>query len=117
MTPMEIQGLERFVEAQDSGGTYAQALAECVSAVAASRVASAEEIFGAVDAMKLRSSLTLFVRASPEERPFAELLERFYSGVPDEATDQQRSGRSMMTALTPRTSRPRGARRPRKAPP
>lgn len=46
---------------------------------------SAEDVFGAVDAMKLRSSLTLFVRASGE-RLFAAALERWFDGVEDEAT-------------------------------
>ena len=43
-----------------------------------------EQIFGPVDAMKLRSSLTLFDRVSPEAI-FGDALARFF-GAPDEAT-------------------------------
>jgi uncharacterized protein (DUF1810 family) len=48
---------------------------------------TAEEIFGSIDARKLRSSMTLFLRADPAEALFAEVLERYFGGVPDEATD------------------------------
>jgi uncharacterized protein (DUF1810 family) len=45
---------------------------------------SAREILGSVDAMKLRSSLTLFENASGDPL-FAESIEAFFDG-PDEAT-------------------------------
>ena len=48
---------------------------------------TAEDIFGSVDAMKLRSSLTLFARADPENALFGEVLDRYFGGVADEATD------------------------------
>lgn len=47
---------------------------------------SAEDVFGQIDAMKLRSSMTLFHRADPAERRFTDVLERFFGGVEDEAT-------------------------------
>jgi uncharacterized protein (DUF1810 family) len=47
---------------------------------------SAEEILGGVDALKLRSSMTLFAAADPEEPVFARVLEAFYGGEPDPAT-------------------------------
>ena len=47
---------------------------------------SAERVLGSVDAMKLRSSMTLFAYADPAEAPFREVLERFYDGVEDERT-------------------------------
>lgn len=37
--------------------------------------------------MKLRSSMTLFCRADPDQPVFAEVLERYYQGQPDPATD------------------------------
>ena len=37
--------------------------------------------------MKLRSSMTLFHRAAPDEPVFAQVLDRFFGGVADEATD------------------------------
>ncbi len=39
------------------------------------------------DAMKLRSSMTLFARAAPEDTLFSEVLDRYFGGVADEATD------------------------------
>jgi uncharacterized protein (DUF1810 family) len=48
--------------------------------------ASAVDVLGPIDAMKLRSCATLFARATPEEPAFTALLERFYAGAPDEAT-------------------------------
>ena len=46
---------------------------------------SVERIFGPVDAMKLRSSLTLFDRVSPNDL-FGRALGVFFAGVPDERT-------------------------------
>ena len=48
---------------------------------------TAEQIFGLTDAMKLRSSMTLFLRAAPGEPVFAAVLERYFAGRPDPATD------------------------------
>ena len=62
-------------------------IAPCVGAVLASSGLSADQIFGSLDAMKVRSSMTLFHRAAPDEPLFAEVLERFYGGVADETTD------------------------------
>jgi uncharacterized protein (DUF1810 family) len=134
--------LERFVAAQDAGGTYDRAVAElrrgrkashwmwfvfpqiaglgtsvtsrtyaisgvdearlyvrhpvlgprlveATEVVAAAPARSAEEIFGVVDAQKLHSSMTLFLRAAPEEVCFGVVLERFFAGVPDAATDER----------------------------
>ena len=61
-------------------------LHECVGLVLASEGLTAEEIFGATDAMKVRSSMTLFHRAAPEEPTFAQVLDRFYGGIEDAAT-------------------------------
>ena len=62
-------------------------LLECAAILAASDAASAEQILGATDAMKLRSSMTLFHRAAPDEPVFPAVLERFFDGRPDPATD------------------------------
>jgi len=63
-------------------------LREAAAAVRDSPGPSAEAIFGGIDAMKLRSSMTLFHRAAPGEAVFREVLERFYDARPDEATDR-----------------------------
>jgi uncharacterized protein (DUF1810 family) len=132
--------LERFVAAQNAGGTYGRAVAElrrgqktshwmwfvfpqiaglgqsstsrffAISSldearaylghavlgprllesariVAETEGRSAEQIFGGIDAHKLRSSMTLFSRAAPHEPVFAQVLERYFGGVADGATD------------------------------
>ena len=133
--------LERFVAAQDQGGTYERAAAElragakvshwmwfvfpqiaglglssiarefavsstdearaylahpvlgprlreCARIVASTEGRSAEQIFGPVDAMKLRSSMTLFAAADeePDENVFRTVLAKYFGGVADEAT-------------------------------
>jgi uncharacterized protein (DUF1810 family) len=47
---------------------------------------TAEEIFGAIDAMKLRSSMTLFALADPGNPVFQEVLDRYFAGIPDPLT-------------------------------
>ena len=137
--------LDRFVQAQNAGGTYARALAElrdghkaghwmwfvfpqiaglghsptsrryaiaslaeardylehpllgprlreAAGVVVALSVPSAEAVFGAIDALKLRSSMTLFMRASPHEPLFGELIERYFAGEADPATDELLAG-------------------------
>jgi uncharacterized protein (DUF1810 family) len=63
-------------------------LTECAEIVRDLRSPSAEDIFGAVDAMKLRSSMTLFARAGPTEAVFRQVLEAYFGGVPDAATQR-----------------------------
>jgi uncharacterized protein (DUF1810 family) len=63
-------------------------LRECADVVlAAPRGATAESIFGGIDAMKLRSSMTLLLRAAPDETRWQQVLDRFYGGVADSRTD------------------------------
>jgi uncharacterized protein (DUF1810 family) len=125
--------LERFVRAQDSGGTYQRAvtelrrgrktthwmwfifpqiaglgrsdmaqayaitdlaeaqaylahpvlgprLIECAEIVAAQQGRSAEQIFGGIDAIKLRSSMTLFAHAAPDQTIFQRVIDQYYDG-------------------------------------
>jgi uncharacterized protein (DUF1810 family) len=153
---VDRERLERFVEAQDQGGTYERALAElragrktshwmwfvfpqiaglgqsemsrryaidsleeaqayldhpvlgprlveCAQALLGHEGLSAEEIMGGIDAVKLRSSMTLFARAAQLASPrqplyrtgsrglddlgiFEQVLERYFGGEPDPAT-------------------------------
>ena len=62
-------------------------LRDCAALVAGATATSAEEIFGSIDAVKLRSSMTLFHRAAPDEHVFADVLAHFFNGIPDAATD------------------------------
>jgi len=69
-------------------------LRECAGVVAATEGRPAERIFGPVDAMKLRSSMTLFEAADTGTTPageagrgvFRAVLDQYFGGVPDEAT-------------------------------
>ena len=137
---MDQDRLQRFVEAQDGGGTYEGALAELragrktthwmwfvfpqraglgrsemsrryaigsaqearayvehpvlgprlvesAEALLTHQGTTAAEILGGIDAVKLRSSMTLFHRADPDEPLFRAVLERFFDGVADPLTD------------------------------
>jgi len=64
-------------------------LRECAASVLATTGRTALEILGSIDAVKLRSSMTLFHRAAPDEPLFAQVLDRYYGGIADEATDDR----------------------------
>ena len=136
---MDDFDLQRFVTAQDTGGTYDRALAElragrktshwmwfvlpqvaglgrsstaqhyaldglaearaylahpvlgprlleCAAVMAGRPGTDPVQLLGAVDAVKLRSSMTLFAAAAPEEARFTEVLDRYFSGRHDPAT-------------------------------
>ena len=133
--------LERFVAAQDSGGTYGHALdelrsgskrshwmwfvfpqiaglgqsptarryavsslaesraylrhpvlgprlAECARTMAGLEGLTAKQVFGGIDERKLHSSMTLFLRADPQQSVFQEVLAKYFDGLPDAATDR-----------------------------
>ena len=137
----DADDLERFVAAQDAGGTSQQALGElrrgrktshwmwfvfpqvaglgqsptsrryAISSRAEARAYlrhpvlgprlaetagvlvelggdDADEIFGGLDAQKLRSSMTLFHRADPDAPLFGAVLTQYFGGQPDPATDR-----------------------------
>jgi uncharacterized protein (DUF1810 family) len=46
----------------------------------------ARDIFGSIDALKFRSSTTLFARAAPEDEAFQRCLDKYFAGAPDPAT-------------------------------
>ena len=63
-------------------------LRECCEALLELPDVDPEAVLGGIDALKLRSSMTLFVHARPEENVFSRVLVRFYDGRSDEATDR-----------------------------
>jgi len=88
-------------------------LVECAGIVAGTEGRSAERIFGPVDAMKLRSSMTLFAAASggggqdlgePGGNVFRAVLAKFFDGAADEAT--------LARLLRPTVTGPAGATAP-----
>jgi uncharacterized protein (DUF1810 family) len=142
MTTEDPYHLQRFVAAQDAGGTYDHAAAElragrktghwmwfifpqiaglgyspasrmyaitsleearaylahpvlgarlieCATVLAGLTGRTAEQIFGEVDALKLRSSVTLFMHAAPGEPVFRQVLDQYFGGEPDSATENR----------------------------
>ena len=58
----------------------------CQALIALAPGIAATAVLGGIDALKLRSSMTLFELAGPHQPLFAEVLERFYDGERDPAT-------------------------------
>ena len=62
-------------------------LVECAAVVTA-LPGPPQTIFGGIDAMKLRSSMTLFDRAGPQQPQFAAVLAAHFAGRADESTER-----------------------------
>lgn len=101
----QLSGLGRSVTAQrygiaslDEARAYlahdvlGPRLRECTRLVNAISGATVDEIFGAPDNLKVRSSMTLFAAATDDNADFVALLDRFYGGERDEATLARLSG-------------------------
>jgi uncharacterized protein (DUF1810 family) len=63
-------------------------LKECASLVLQAQAPSAVRIFGDIDAQKLQSSMTLFLRAAPDEPLFQQVLDQYFGGRADAGTDE-----------------------------
>ena len=63
-------------------------LLECTRILAEHHGLTAQGIFGGIDAVKLRSSMTLFAHADPANSLFRRVLDVYYGGVADEATER-----------------------------
>ncbi len=61
-------------------------LRECATVLAELPETDPVTVFGPVDAQKLRSSMTLFTLAAPDEPVFRQVLERYFGGALDELT-------------------------------
>jgi uncharacterized protein (DUF1810 family) len=64
-------------------------LVECATIVAGLSGRTAEQIFGELDAQKLCSSVTLFRHADPDQPVFGQVLEQYFGGIPDAATERR----------------------------
>ncbi len=62
-------------------------LRACAGVVAGLAAGGPEEVLGAVDALKLCSSMTLFERADPDAPVFGAVLDHWFAGRRDEATE------------------------------
>jgi uncharacterized protein (DUF1810 family) len=63
-------------------------LTACARILAEAEGSTAEQVFGGIDAQKLRSCMTLFLRADPAEPLFGQVLTQYFGGIPDPATDR-----------------------------
>ena len=61
-------------------------LATAAESVLTHRDRTAEQILGGIDALKLRSSMTLFAQADASQTVFRSVLDQFFDGEDDEAT-------------------------------
>ncbi|GAO40176.1 hypothetical protein SCH01S_45_00190 [Sphingomonas changbaiensis NBRC 104936] len=61
-------------------------LRACCAALLRHRGAAAEAILGSIDALKLRSSMTLFEAVADDPAAFAAVLDGFYQGMRDRMT-------------------------------
>jgi uncharacterized protein (DUF1810 family) len=64
-------------------------LVECAQALTEVSGRDATAILGSIDAVKLQSSMTLFGRADPDNPIFGDVLDHFFAGRPDPATDER----------------------------
>lgn len=61
-------------------------LRECCALVAAIDDREVDEIFGAPDNLKFHSAMTLFAEIAPDEAVFQDCINKFFDGLPDQAT-------------------------------
>jgi uncharacterized protein (DUF1810 family) len=61
-------------------------LRECAHLLLAVEERNALEILGSIDAMKLRSSMTLFAATSPTDDTYQTVLDKYFAGTPDHLT-------------------------------
>ena len=67
-------------------------LVECAGVVAGLQGRTAGQVFGGIDERKLHSSMTLFLRADPQQSVFQAVLAKYFAGLPDTATDRLLAG-------------------------
>ena len=87
-TTSHTYGIESLKEARDylAHPLLGARLRECCRAVMDVEGKTAHQIFRSPDDLKLRSCLTLFAQAAPDEPLFDELLMKYFDGKEDPAT-------------------------------
>ena len=58
-------------------------LRECATLALDVEGRTSRDIFGSIDEMKFRSSMTLFAGAAPDEEVFQRCLDKYFAGTPD----------------------------------
>jgi len=77
-----------------------QRLIDCTALVNGIEGSSIQEIFGGIDALKFKSSMTLFAENAGGSDVFTKALEKYFDGRPDEVT-LERLGSRPRAAGTP----------------
>jgi uncharacterized protein (DUF1810 family) len=62
-------------------------LTGCASILAELTGLTAEQVFGRIDAIKLRSSMTLFAHADPDDPVFQRVIDKYFAGARDPVTE------------------------------
>ena len=83
-----MSGLEE-ARAYVAHPTLGRRLVESARALTDLDTADANRVLGPVDARKLRSSMTLFAHAAPDEPVFREVLDHYFDGTEDDATSSR----------------------------
>ncbi len=86
----EYYGIEDLNEAKAylENATLRQNLLELCDVVAKLEISDINQVFPFPDNLKLRSSMTLFSIASPDDKVFRKIIDKFYDGVLDEKTTE-----------------------------
>ena len=84
----EYYGIDGLDEAKKymQNDTLKNRLIEISEALLGLDSSDASDVMGYPDDLKLRSSMTLFVEAAPEEEVFRKVLDKFFGGKKDERT-------------------------------
>ena len=84
----KFYGISGLDEAREyiANETLRARLIEISEALLSLECSNAIKIMGEIDAKKLRSCMTLFAEAAPEEETFRKVLEKFFSGKKDGRT-------------------------------
>ncbi len=61
-------------------------LRQCCESLLDLQGVTAQDIFGPTDALKLRSSMTLFSRVAASDHLFSAVIEKYYGGIADQKT-------------------------------
>jgi uncharacterized protein (DUF1810 family) len=64
-------------------------LEECTQLVSSVNGRSIQQILGTIDAMKFRSSMTLFATAAGDKAPYQAALQKYFAGEPDPLTQKK----------------------------
>ena len=84
----EFYGIDGLAEAKVymENETLRRRLIEISEVLLALESSNARDVMGYPDDLKLRSSMTLFGEAAPEEKVFLKVLDKFFGGKKDERT-------------------------------